>query len=103
MMLEAAILTIIQLVVSYLTIYTAIAIGQQSSEKKLEFDSRICRDIGSDKLVGNLVTRAVVEYVGDYTQVFECQSMNIDIVKFTTPSFSAFLYTDWSCVLYSIL
>lgn len=92
MMLEAAILTIIQLVVSYLTIYTAIAIGQQSSEKKL--GSSIAAFAGISVLInllGNLVTRAVVEYVGDYTQVFECQSMNIDIVKFTTPIFLSFL------------
>lgn len=102
LLFEGIIMAVIQLAASYLLIYTAIAIGQQSTEKKL--GSSIAAFAGISvitNIAGNLVTSGVTRYIGDYSQIFEFQNASFDLIKFTTPIFlSAIAFGIAQCVIY---
>lgn len=102
LMFEVIIMAVIQLMASYLIIYTSIAIGQQSTEKKL--GSSIAAFAGISvitNIAGNLVTSGVARYVGDFSQIFECQNASFDLIKFTTPIFLSFIgFGIAQCLVY---
>lgn len=102
---EGLIMVLLQLAASYLMIYTAIAIGQQSSEKKL--GSSIAAFAGISiitSLAGNLVTTGILRYVDRYDSLYELQSASFDLIKYSSPIFlSLIAFGIAQCVIYYLI